>query len=184
MESTGKKILAWTSLFATFGLSFLLMDYLAHHALVVEDFITSMGALGPLVSVMLYGALGASPIPSEPLTMINGAVYGPLMGTIIAGTGNTVAAVVEYYIGQGIGNAADFEEKRKDLPFGLGRFPVDSVWFLLGARMIPGYAPKLVSVAGGIYRVPMLRYIWTTAIPAFIGAAIFAYGGYGLIKLF
>ena len=32
----------------------------------------------------------------------------------------------------------------------------------------------------GMYRVPILRYLWTTAIPIFCGAAVFAFGGFGL----
>jgi uncharacterized membrane protein YdjX (TVP38/TMEM64 family) len=43
--------------------------------------------------------------------------------------------------------------------------------------MIPGYGPKIVSMMAGIYRVPLLRYLWTTAIPIFVGAAAFAFGG-------
>jgi uncharacterized membrane protein YdjX (TVP38/TMEM64 family) len=53
----------------------------------------------------------------------------------------------------------------------------------MGGRMIPGYGPKLVSVVAGMYKVPLFRYVWTTAIPTIIGAALFAYGGYGIINL-
>jgi len=31
-----------------------------------------------------------------------------------------------------------------------------------------------------MYRVPIPRYLWTTAIPVFCGAVIFAYGGFGI----
>lgn len=166
------------------GLSAGLTLHAARHAGVVEALVARAGAAGPLVMVGLYGLLGASPVPSEPLTVMGGAVFGPLLGTMIAGVGNTLAAVVEYYIGASMGEASDFAEKRKSLPFGLGRLPADSVWFLLGGRLIPGYGAKVVSVIGGVYRVPLWRYIWTTAIPTFAGAALFAYGGASLLKLF
>ena len=55
--------------------------------------------------------------------------------------------------------------------------------FLIGARMIPGYGPKVVSMMAGIYHVPVLRYLWTTAIPIFAGAALFAFGGRGIALL-
>lgn len=166
------------------GLSAGLTLHAARHAGVIEALVARAGAAGPLVMVGLYGLLGASPVPSEPLTVMGGAVFGPLLGTMIAGVGNTLAAVVEYYIGASMGEASDFAEKRKSLPFGLGRLPADSVWFLLGGRLIPGYGAKVVSVIGGVYRVPLWRYIWTTAIPTFAGAALFAYGGASLLKLF
>lgn len=169
---------------AAVTLSVVLVLVISHHMNTVERTIRGLGAVGPVASVALYGLLGASPVPSEPLTLINGAVFGPLIGTVIAGTGNTLAAVVEYYIGAGIDDAADFTEKRENLPFGIGKLPVNSLWFLLGGRLIPGYGAKVVSVMGGLYRVPMWRYIWTTAIPTFAGAVLFAYGGFSLFKLF
>ena len=124
-----------------------------------------------------------TPIPSEPLTVLLSTIFGPLSATLVAGSGNLLAAMVEYYLGAHIGAIADFQTRKAKLPLGLGRLPVDSALFLLGARMMPGYGPKLVSVLGGVYRVPILRYVWTAAIPTFVGAAVFAYGGAGLFSL-
>jgi uncharacterized membrane protein YdjX (TVP38/TMEM64 family) len=165
------------------GLSVTVMIYARDHENQIAAVIRRVGLLGPVLVIALYGLLGASPIPSEPLTVINGVLFGPFLGTIIAGTGNTLAAIVEYFLGSKIGDAADFEEKRHDLPLGLGRLPVDSVWFLLGGRMVPGYGAKVVSIMGGLYGVSMWRYVWTTALPTFVGAAIFAYGGFEVLKL-
>lgn len=149
----------------------------------VREFIRRSGWIGVLVSIALYGLLGASPIPSEPLTVLLSSLYGPLIATLVAGFGNLLAAMMEYFIGERIGDVASFEHRREKLPFGLGRFPVDSAVFLIAARMLPGYGPKFVSVISGVYRVPLWRYIWTAAIPTFLGAAIFAYGGLGVIHL-
>lgn len=149
----------------------------------IRQFIANSGYVGLLVAVLLYGLLGASPIPSEPLTVLLSTIFGPLNATLAAGFGNLLAAIVEYYLGAKIGDVADFKTRKEHLPFGLGKMPVNSPLFLVGARMMPGYGPKLVSVVGGVYRVPMWRYIWTASIPTFLGAAIFAYGGFGLFSL-
>ena len=178
-----RNLLTWILLLGSIGLSVTVIIFARDHENQIAAVIRRVGLLGPVVVIALYGLLGASPIPSEPLTVINGVLFGPFLGTIIAGTGNTLAAIVEYFIGSKIGDAADFEEKRHDLPLGLGRLPVDSVWFLLGGRMVPGYGAKVVSIMGGLYGVSMWRYVWTTALPTFIGAAIFAYGGFEVLKL-
>jgi uncharacterized membrane protein YdjX (TVP38/TMEM64 family) len=125
-----------------------------------------------------------SPIPSEPFTVLIAAAIGPIASTIVTGIGNLLSALIEYYMGHKISDVADFDQQRKKLPFGLGKLPVHSPAFLIGARMIPGYGPKFVSVISGMYRVNMWRYIWTTAIATFSGAAIFAYGGFGLLHIF
>jgi uncharacterized membrane protein YdjX (TVP38/TMEM64 family) len=150
----------------------------------IEEFIAVSGVWGPLICIVIYGILGLTVIPSEPLTILAGALFGPLLATLIAGTGNTLAAVVEYMLGGRVNQITNFAEKKAHLPFGLGKLPVDSVSFLILARLIPGYAPKIISLLAGIYKVPLVKYIWTTAIPIFIGAAIFAFGGSGLINIF
>jgi uncharacterized membrane protein YdjX (TVP38/TMEM64 family) len=149
----------------------------------VRTFISQSGWVGLVVSVGLYALLGASPIPSEPLTILLSTIFGPFSATLVAGTGNLLAAMVEYYIGEHLGSVASFEQRREKLPFGLGRFPVNSAIFMIAARMLPGYGPKFVSVICGMYRVPLWRYTWTAAIPTFLGSAIFAYGGFGLLSL-
>lgn len=149
----------------------------------IKSFISSAGAWGIVISIVFYALMGMTLIPSEPFTLFIGALFGPLYATLIAGVGNTLSALVEYYLGTHIGSATNFMEKKDKLPFGLGKMKVESPLFLIGARMIPGYGPKVVSVLAGVYRVPILRYIWTTAIPVFLGSAIFAFGGFGIGKL-
>jgi len=161
------------------GLTF----FLAHDMDRFQSLIRQSGLAGILIGLVLYTLLGATVIPSEPLTMLFGALFGPLAATVIAGTGNVLAAVVEYYIGSKLAGAGGFVERKEKLPFGLGRLPVDSPVFLIAGRMVPGARPKLISVLGGCCRVPMVRYLWTTAIPTYIGAALFAYGGFGLQRL-
>ena len=150
----------------------------------IRDVISRSGWFGPVIAVFIYGLLGASPIPSEPLTLFISATYGPLVATIVAGLGNLLAALVEYVIGRTIGAATDAEKGRQKLPFGLSKVPLDSPIFLIGARMIPLYAPKIVSLLSGAYRISIWRYLWTTAVVTFAGAALLSYGGYGVIHLF
>jgi uncharacterized membrane protein YdjX (TVP38/TMEM64 family) len=149
----------------------------------VRQFIRAGGWWGILFSLTLYGVLGASPIPSEPLTVFMSTIYGPLPATLIAGSGNLLAALVEFFIGVKVGDVANFEQRKNRLPFGLGKMAVDSPIFLIGARMLPGYGPKFVSLIAGIYRVPLWRYTWTTAFSTLLGAAAFAYGGSQFVNL-
>jgi uncharacterized membrane protein YdjX (TVP38/TMEM64 family) len=148
----------------------------------IRDFISQAGAWGVVVSILFYALMGMTLIPSEPFTLFIGALFGPLYATLIAGVGNTLSALVEYYLGTHLGNATNFLEKKDKLPFGLGKLKVESPLFLIGARMIPG-GPKVVSVLAGIFKVPILRFLWTTVIPVFLGSAIFAFGGFGIGKL-
>jgi uncharacterized membrane protein YdjX (TVP38/TMEM64 family) len=185
METTPRKtkIQAVISLGLTMVVIVLVVVFISREMEQVRSFIRGSGWIGVLMSIALYALLGFSPVPSEPLTILLGTIYGPFTATIVAGTGNLLAAVMEYMVGRRLSHIASFEERRNRLPFGLGRFPVDSAVFLLVARMLPGYGPKFVSLIAGVYRVPMYRYLWTAAIPTFVGSAIFAYGGFGLLQM-
>jgi uncharacterized membrane protein YdjX (TVP38/TMEM64 family) len=178
-----RKANPWWVLLFTLAMILALMMFVSQDMDRIREFIGSSGWVGILVAVLVYAVLGASPIPSEPLTVLLSTVFGPFIATIASGVGNLLAALIEYYIGERISHAASFAERRARLPFGLGKVPVESPIFLMAARMIPGYGPKFVSVMGGIYRVPIVRYTWTAAIPTFAGSAIFAYGGLGLLHL-
>ena len=109
----------------------------------VRTFISESGWIGLLVSVFLYALLGASPIPSEPLTILLSTIFGPFAATMVAGVGNLLAALVEYYIGERIGNVASFVKRRETLPFGLGNFPVDSAIFMIGCPHAAGLRAKI-----------------------------------------
>jgi uncharacterized membrane protein YdjX (TVP38/TMEM64 family) len=155
--------------------------FIPPHLVEIEAYIADNGWWGVFVCVLVYGALGVTFIPSEPLTVLIGALFGPLIATLVAGVGNTLAAVMEYLLAIRVKNLTNFVERKEKLPFGLGKLPVNSPSFLIIARMIPGFGPKTVSVLSGLYHVSLFRYIWTTAITTFIGAAIFAFGGAGLV---
>jgi uncharacterized membrane protein YdjX (TVP38/TMEM64 family) len=157
---------------------------MVHDMKAIHDFISDNGALGLVVSILVYGALGATLVPTEPLTILIGAAFNPLIATIAATLGNLLAALIEYYLGHRISNASNFMKMREKLPFGLGKLPMTSPVFLIFARMVPGYGSKLVSVLCGMYHIPIGLYIWTTLIPTFLGAVIFAYGGFGVLQLF
>jgi len=148
-----------------------------------REFILRSGPFGLLLSVALFGVLGATPIPSEPLTILLATIYGPLWATAATAVGNTISAFVEYGIGERLGSVSNFDQWKGRLPFGLGKFPVESPAFLIGARMLPGYGGKITSLVGGFYRVPVLRYLWTTLLVTVFGAASTAYAGYGLLAL-
>lgn len=146
----------------------------------IKDLIGRSGGWGIAISIVIYAVLGLTFIPSDPITILLGAMFGPWTALLVSGVGNTLAAMVEYYIGRRIGSASNFSEIKRSLPFGLEKLKVDSPLFLIFARMIPAYGSKVVSTMAGMYHVPLRRYIWTTAIPIFLGSAIYAFGGSGL----
>jgi len=158
-----------------------LIFFFARDIVNIERHIPKTGIAGPLFSILLMGILSATPIPTDPIVILNGAIFGPTVGVFVSWMGNNLAAVIEYFIGRGLGQIADFDKQRKKLPFGLGKFPADSVWFLLFARFVPQFGGKIVSITGGVYRVPFGKYLWTAILSNLFGSLLLAIGGYSLL---
>lgn len=134
-----------------------------------------------IISLLVYVLFGFTFLPSIPLTLFIAILIGPFQAALVATLGNTLAAFFEYQVGKTIGDVVDFEEKKSKLPFGLGKLPVKSPYFLLAIRSIPA-GTRSVSVMCGAFHVPMASYLWTTFTMYLISSAFLAYGGSELIK--
>ena len=178
----GKYSLVWVLLgFIISGVSIYI---LARNITGIEKIILSVGILGPLASVLIYGVLSVTPIPTDPLTVLNGALFGPIIGSLVSWMGNNLATVLEYYLGMGIHKLTDFEKVKAKLPLGIGKLPVDSVGFLFFGRLVPQVGGKIVSLMGGIYKVPFKKYMWTAMLSNLLGSILLALGGWSLLKTF
>jgi uncharacterized membrane protein YdjX (TVP38/TMEM64 family) len=149
----------------------------------IQIIILRSGIWAPIVAIILYTTLSPTPISTDPLTIIVGTIYGPLVGSLIAWIGNILAGLVEYYMGTRINQITNFSKSKKNLPFGLGKLPIDSPAFLILGRLIPIYGGKIISILAGVYRVPIKLYLWTTIVTTFLGSALLALGGFHLINL-
>lgn len=135
-----------------------------------------------LISLVIYILFGFTFLPSVPLTLFIAVLIGPLQAALVAAIGNTIAALFEYQIGKTVGDVVAFEKHKQKLPFGLGKLPVDSPLFMLGARSIPA-GSRAFSVVCGAYQVPMPTYLWTTSLMYFVTSSFLAYGGSKLFEL-
>lgn len=181
-KDTLKKVRNLLIVAFTFAIPIALIIIFSREIKSVEKFIPSLGVYAPAVSILLMGILSATPIPTDPIVILNGAIFGPFTGVLVSWLGNNLASVIEYYLGRGLSELADFEKIKKKLPLGLGRFPADSIWFLLFGRFVPQFGGKIVSLAGGFYRVPLPRYLFTAFLSNLLGSLLLAMGGYSLLN--
>ncbi len=158
-----------------------LVYYFARNLRYIESLIQHAGIAGPLVVILLYGVFAITPISTDPLTIVSGAMFGPVAGIIISWIGNNVAAMVEYFFGRHMRNVTDFDRTKKKLPFGLDKVSFSSPWFLILGRLIPGYGGKVISILAGMHHVPIITYIWTTGITNLAGSLLLSFGGYHFI---
>ena len=134
------------------------------------------------------------PIPSEFIMPLAGFMAAKeeqtLPGVVLAGTiGSVLGALALYYAGYFIG-----EQRLKRLIDKYGRWLTISLedlerakgWFakhgrlaVLVCRLVPGIR-SLISIPAGIARMPLVSFLFYTAIGSGFWTAMLAYGGYVL----
>lgn len=170
-------------LILTIGLPLSVAFVFARDLKQIEEIVRSAGLFGPVISIFLFVLFGFTPLPAEPLAVINGIVFGPLEGSILNLIGNSAASFIEYYVGTRMGSAGHFESPMSKLPKSLQRFSPNSLWFLIGFRFIPQIGGKIVSFGAGILHVPIRRYLWTSILANAVGSLLLAFTGFGILHL-
>ena len=165
----------------SFLLVLLVIYFMAKNVHTTEKIIKRSGVAAPVVAITLYGLFSLTPVTTDPLTVVSGILFGPLLGMFVSWLGNNLASMIEYFVGRHLSKVANFEKTKEKLPFGLGKLPVSSPYFLTLGRFIPGYGGKVVSLMGGMYNVPLKTYVWTTFLTKLLGSVLISYGGYNLI---
>lgn len=149
----------------------------------LKAFIANNEGLSVFIFLAVYALLGLTPIPSEPVTLLALTLNGPWFAIGIVTLGNTLAALLEYFLGDRLGGLTDFEQKKEKLPATVRQLPVCSPVYQLAVRAIPGFGPKFVGLSSGIYRVPLVTYIWTAAVANMVGAILIVLTMTGIISL-
>jgi uncharacterized membrane protein YdjX (TVP38/TMEM64 family) len=148
-----------------------------------QNYIRANRGQAALISVAIYFLLGFTFIPASPLTLFLAVFMGPWETVLVATIGNTLAALLEYQIGRTAGDIFDFETQKQKLPLGLGDLPITSPYLLMAGRLLP-LGKRGFSIVCGAYQVPYGKYLWTTGLMYVITAALIAFPGAGLLRLF
>ena len=113
--------------------------------------------LGVVLSLALMALSALSAFPAEAVALANGAVYGPVLGSVLTWAGAMLGAGVAYALA-----------KRWAPPQGpmLARVQDAAAdpFALLTLRLIPLFPFFLVNYGCGLAEVPRWRFLWTTAV--------------------
>jgi uncharacterized membrane protein YdjX (TVP38/TMEM64 family) len=124
------------------------------------------------------------PIPAEFPAMLNGIVFGALVGTAITWLGAIVGAWISFELARRLGRPLT---ERFVKPAVLERADrlVDSAGWpgLLTLRLIPAVAFTAINWGAGLTAVPRWTFLWTTIVGILPGAIVFTASGTGMAAL-
>lgn len=145
--------------------------------------IRAVGPLGPLVLfALLVLQCVVAPLPSEPLMMAAGFVYGAPAGFAIAWLGVVAGAVLCFALARWFGEtfAARFVGRDKLAVLDSLAAPearATAFFAVLGLRLLAFTAFDVVSYAAGLIRLPLRWFLLATAVGCVPKVFVFTYFG-------
>ena len=151
----------------------------------IGDWLASLGPSAYLFAPLVMAAVAVLPVPAEAPAMVNGMLFGPLVGSFVTWSGAMLGAWISYEIALVWGRPV---ARRVVSPTALAR--VDGLaegvgwWGLIVLRLIPAVAFTALNWGAGLCGIPRRRFLWTTALGIVPGAVLFTYSGVGLGALY
>ncbi|HEV3195734.1 MAG TPA: VTT domain-containing protein [Candidatus Cybelea sp.] len=147
---------------ALLAASFLLAFWVIRHQPRVAHEIRTIGPLAYPLAVAIFGLVASAPFSmTDALAIMNGALFGPIKGTLVDTAGLVLGALLGYWLNRHASRLFDLQEYLHRLPPWVKRFPVGSPGFLLAVRIIPGFGGTVATATAAAFRVPVWVHVWT-----------------------
>jgi uncharacterized membrane protein YdjX (TVP38/TMEM64 family) len=143
--------------------------------------IEQLGLWGPLAVVALMMlAIMVSPIPSAPIAMAAGAIYGHAWGTLYVVMGAEAGALAAFAIARLLGKAVVQRWVGKRLPAGMIGSQNALTWIVFASRLLPFVSFDLVSYAAGLTLLSAWRFALATLAGIIPASFLLAHFGHEL----
>jgi uncharacterized membrane protein YdjX (TVP38/TMEM64 family) len=172
-----KKFLRRLSAIGLLVASFLLAGFVIAKQPQVEHMLRALGPGAWILAIVVFAVVASAPFSvTDALAIMNGAIFGPLEGSIVNAIGLVFAAMLGYAINRHAASVLDLDSYLERLPGWVKRFPVGSPLFLISVRVIPGFGGTIATATAATFRVPIWVQVWTMcaiAVPLCTILAIF-----------
>ena len=144
-------------------------------------FIKELGLWGPLGIICLMTlAVVFSPIPSAPIAVTSGLLYGKWWGTAYIVIGAELGAIIAFTIARCLGYEVLKKWFGEKLNSGLLSSQRDLTLIVFVSRLLPFVSFDILSYAAGLTRLSFLRFIIATFLGILPVSFLLAYFGYEL----
>lgn len=170
------KIIILIVLFAGITVAIMYRDQFDSAAL--ESWISGAGAAGPFVFMLIYIIGTVFFLPGSVLTLVGGALFGPVLGTFYSLTGATIGAAISFLVARYL--ISDWVEQKaggklKRLKNGVEK---EGWRFVAFVRLVPLFPFNLLNYALGLTRIPFTHYVIASYVCMLPGGFAYTYLGY------
>jgi len=163
-------------LFAATAVTVIYRDQL--DAQVLEDWVTGAGAAGPVIFIVIYTISTILFLPGSVLTLAGGALFGPVLGTILNLTGATLGAVCAFAIARYLARDRVANKAGGRIKTLMEGVEAEGWRFVAFVRLVPLFPFNLLNYALGLTRIGFWQYTLATWVFMLPGAIAYTYLGY------
>lgn len=161
-------------------------------AAALESWVKEAGAAGPILFMLIYAVGAVLFLPGSVMTLLGGALFGPVLGTVYSLTGATLGATLAFLVSRYLASGW-VEQKTGGRLKKIKEGVEDEGWrFVAFVRLVPIFPFNLLNYALGLTRIKLSHYIiasYLCMLPATIAYTYLGYigreavgGGEGLIQ--
>jgi uncharacterized membrane protein YdjX (TVP38/TMEM64 family) len=163
---------------ALFVFSFALAAAVIANKHAIDALLATAGIGAYPIAVGVFAIVASAPFAvTDALAVSNGALFGPIAGSLVNAVGLVLAALLSYYVARRTSRLLDIGSQIRRLPPWVQRFRIGSPAFLLLVRIIPGVGGTLATQIAAALRVPLLRHVVTFCIVTIPFCTLLAFGG-------
>jgi uncharacterized membrane protein YdjX (TVP38/TMEM64 family)/rhodanese-related sulfurtransferase len=147
-------------------------------ATALEEWIQGAGAAGPVLFMLIYALGTVFFLPGSVITLVGGALFGPVLGTFYNLTGATIGAALAFLVARYLASGW-VEQKTGGRMKQLKEGVEGEGWrFVAFVRLVPLFPFNLLNYALGLTRIKLAHYIIASYICMLPGAIAYTYLGY------
>lgn len=125
--------------------------------------IKELGLYGPLAIMFLMAiAIVISPIPSAPIALVSGALYGHTFGTIYVVIGAVTGALIAFMISRKLGYDYINRKLHHRMPIKIVGSQNTLMMIVFITRLAPFISFDVISYAAGLTKLTLVRFILAT----------------------
>jgi pyruvate/2-oxoglutarate dehydrogenase complex dihydrolipoamide dehydrogenase (E3) component/uncharacterized membrane protein YdjX (TVP38/TMEM64 family) len=127
---------------------------------------------------LLYVLITGLSLPGAvPMTLVGGAVFGLLWGTVIVSFASTIGATLAFLASRFLLRdwvQAKFGEKLKAINEGIAR---EGAFYLFALRLVPAFPFVAINLLMGLTPIRTATYFWVSQIGMLAGTIVYVYAG-------
>ncbi len=151
----------------------------------ITTFIENSGQWMYVLAPLFMVAVAILPFPAEIPAMLNGMVFGPVVGIVVTWSGAMVGAVISFELARRYGRPLAEKAMSPSVVQRGDQLALSAGWpGLLVLRLIPTIAFTAINWIAGLTRVKRWMFFWTTAIGILPGGIVFTLSGTGLAMFY